>query len=202
MEAPRDIITYGGCPGCQESSTSIGIDVGEQALLTACAIENGTPVKPKIVDGAKAKRIRKVLSTTIRRLQRREAAEWRIEERRQHFQNILTDVIERASRSAIEYAEGFDEPVLVMEDLDGFRDGLNRREFINRRLHSWAFGRIQRRIRDKAIEVGIPVRFVSPTYYSIICHTCGSTGDRPDRGTFECTSESCHITDRPISTQP
>lgn len=175
----------------RETSTPIGIDIGEQALLTACAIDDGTPTRPIIVGGAEAKRFRKELFTTIRR----RAAEWRIEERRRKFQNALTDIVERASRSTIEYVEEFDEPVIVMEDLAGIRDGLGKRDFLNRRLHSWAFSRIQGRIQDKAIEAGIPVRFVSPVHSSITCHACGSTGERPDRATFKCFTESCHITE-------
>jgi len=51
-----------------------------------------------------------------KRLQERDAAEWRIDERFDHYQNALTDIVEKASRQAVEYARGFEKTVLVMED--------------------------------------------------------------------------------------
>ena len=95
------------------------------------------------------------MSTTLRRLQSRDAAEWRVDERVDHSQNALTDIVEKASRRAVEYAESFENPVIVLEDLSYIRERLNYGKFINRRLHSWAFARLQGRIEDKATEAGI-----------------------------------------------
>lgn len=48
--------------------------------------------------------------TTLRRLQERDA-EWRVDERFNHYQNALTDIVEKASREAVEYARQFENPV-------------------------------------------------------------------------------------------
>jgi len=46
-------------------------------------------------------------------------------------------------------------PVFVMEDLTYIRERLDYGKYMNRRLHSWAFARLQGRIEDKATEAGI-----------------------------------------------
>lgn len=181
--------------GHQRAGTPIGIDIGEQSLVTACALDDETPVRPILIDGAESKRLRKELFTTVRRFQRRDVADWRIDERKRTFQNTFTDIIEQTSRSVVDYAETFDDPIIVLEDLDGFRYGLDERKFLNRRLHTWPFGRLQRRIHDKAVEAGIPVQFGSPVHSSTTCHACDVEGTRPDRGTFECTNTSCYVTE-------
>lgn len=98
--------------------------------------------------------------TTLKRLQERDASEWRIEERFSYYQNRLTDIIEKASRESVEYARQFENPVIVMEDLTYIRESLDYGKYMNRRLHSWAFARLQGRIEDKAKDAGIPVRYV------------------------------------------
>ena len=45
-----------------------------------------------------------------------------------------------------------------MEDLSFIRGRLNYGKYMNRRLHSWAFARLQGRIEDKTLDAGIPVR--------------------------------------------
>jgi putative transposase len=76
------------------------------------------------------------MSTTLKRLQERDAAEWRIDERFDHYQNALTDIIEKASRRAVEYACRFEMLVLVLEDLSYVREDLDYGEWMNRRLHA------------------------------------------------------------------
>jgi len=116
------------------------------------------------------------MHTTLKRLQERDASEWRIEDRFSHYQNALTDIVEKASRQAVEYAKQFENPVLVMEDLTYIRERLDYGKYMNRRLHSWAFARLQGRIEDKAREADIPVEYVNPAYTSQTCHSCHRIG--------------------------
>jgi len=83
------------------------------------------------------------MHTTLKRLQERDASEWRTDERFDHYQNALTDIVEKASREAVEYAKQFENPVLVMEDLTYIRERLDYGKYMNRRLHSWAFARLR-----------------------------------------------------------
>ncbi len=133
--------------------THIGLDIGETALITGCALKDGSPTGPFVCDGSRAKHLRKEMHTTLKRLQERDAAEWRIDERFDHYQNALTDIVEKASRRAVEYARRFEKPVLVMENLTYIREELDYGSYMNRRLHAWAFARLQNRVEDKAREL-------------------------------------------------
>jgi len=176
-----------------ENPTRVGFDMGESMLVTGCALQHDTPTDPLLINGREAKRIRKEMHTTLKRLQERDASEWRIEERFSYYQNRLTDIIEKASRESVEYARQFENPVIVMEDLAYIRESLDYGKYMNRRLHSWAFARLQGRIEDKAKDAGIPVRYVHPQYTSKTCHSCKHIGYRPRQAEFKCKNPECHV---------
>jgi len=179
-----------------DDPTPVGFDIGESKLLTGCALtENGTPKEPFIFDGSRARHLRKEMHTTLKRLQERGCAEWRRDGRFDYYQNALTDIVEKASRQAVEYAQQFDKPVIVLEDLSYIRENLDYGAYMNRRLHGWAFARLTDRIEDKAAEAGIPVRFVNPTYTSQTCHACGHIGRRGSQAEFQCTNHECWVTE-------
>jgi IS605 OrfB family transposase len=196
-----------------EDCTPVGLDIGETTLITGCALKRGfkrtggsrtrrkssiyeTPTRPRLWsdEGSRAKRLRKEMHTTLKRLQGRDA-DWRTDERFTYFQNALTDIVEKVSREAVEYAREFENPVIVMEDLSYIRERLDYGEYMNRRLHSWAFARLQGRIEDKATEAGVPVEYVPPAYTSQMCHECGHIGSRPHQATFRCTNDDCHVSE-------
>ena len=178
-----------------DDPTPVGFDIGESKLLTGCALtENDTPTQPFIFDGGRARHLRKEMFTTLRRLQARDA-EWRVDERFDHYQNALTDIVEKASREAVEYARQFENPVIVLEDLSYIREHLDYGKWMNRRLHNWAFARLTGRIEDKALEAGIPVRFVNPAYTSQTCHECGHLGSRSSQAAFRCTNDECWVSE-------
>lgn len=174
--------------------TPVGFDVGEAHLLAGCACEQGTPTDPLLINGGRARHLRKELFTTLTRLQKRDAADWRIDERFAHYQNALTDIVENVSRRAVEYAKRFEKPVVVLEDLADIREDLDYGEWMNRRLHAWAFARLQERIEDKAHEAGIPVEYVHPEYTSQTCHACQHVGYR-NGDEFRCTNDECWVSE-------
>ncbi|OVE85073.1 RNA-guided endonuclease TnpB family protein [Natronolimnobius baerhuensis] len=182
-------------PETLDDPTRIGFDIGESKLLTGCACQNDTPTQPYICDGGRARALRKEMFTTLKRLQERDAAEWRIDERFDHYQNALTDIVEKASREAVEYAKSFEDPVIVLEDLSYIRENLDYGKYMNRRLHAWAFARLTKRIEDKALEAGVPVEFVNPRYTSQTCHECGHIGSRGSQAEFKCTNAECWVTE-------
>jgi IS605 OrfB family transposase len=178
-----------------DDPTHIGFDVGESALITGCALKRDGPRKPMLVSGSRARHLRKEMFTTLRRLQSRDAAEWRVDERFDHYQNALTDIVEKASRQAVEYAHQFENPVIVLEDLSYIRERLDYGKFMNRRLHAWAFARLQGRIEDKATEAGIRVEYVNAAYTSKTCHACGRLGRRDEQAEFVCPHDDCHVSE-------
>ena len=112
-----------------------------------------------------------------------------------HYQNAITDIVEKASRQAVEYTQQFNDPVIVLEDLSYIRENLDYGAYMNRRLHGWAFARLSSRIEDKAAEAAIPVRFVNPAYTSQICHECGHIGSRGSQAEFRCTNDECWVSE-------
>ena len=181
-------------PDVPDDPTPVGFDIGESKLLVGCACQDDTPIQPMLFDGGRARHLRKEMFTTLRRLQQRDA-DWRIDERFDYYQNALTDIVEKASRQAVEFARGYKNPVIVLEDLSFIRERLDYGKFMNRRLHSWAFARLAGRIEDKARDAGIPVRFVNPAYTSQTCHACGHLGYRGKQATFRCTNDDCWVTE-------
>jgi putative transposase len=181
-------------PETPDDPTPVGFDMGESSLLVGCAVEQGAPVDPLFVDGGRARHLRKEMYTTLQRLQERDAAAWRIDERFDHYQNALTDIVEKASRQAVNYAQQFEDAVIILEDLTYIRESLDYGKWMNRRLHAWAFARLQGRIEDKALDAGIPVEYVNAAYTSQTCHTCGRVGHR-DGNDFRCANEDCWVTE-------
>lgn len=176
-----------------ESRTPVGFDVGEAILLTGCALRNRRPVDPLLVDGGRARDLNQTLQRTLQRLQERDAAAWRIDQQAAYFRNALGDEIETATRRAVDYAAGFEQPVIVLEALESLQEDLDVGPHLTRRLHAWAFARLQTRLADKAADAGIPVRYVDPAYTSQICHACGHIGTRPAQAEFRCTNDDCWV---------
>ena len=174
--------------------TAVGFDIGEAHLLAGCACTHGSPTEPLLINGGRTRQLRKEMFTTLSRLQERDAAQWRINERFNHYQNALTDIVEKASRQAIEYAQKFDKPVIVLEQLTNIREGLDYGKWMNRRLHNWAFKRLQDAIERKAVEAGMPVEYVHPHHTSQTCHACNHVGYR-NSDEFRCTNNECWVTE-------
>jgi transposase len=104
-------------PEPPDDPTRIGFDISGSKLLTGCACQDGSPTQPYIYDGGRVR--------ALRRLQERDAAEWRVDERFDHYQNALTDIVEKASREVVEYAASFEDPVIVLEDPTSIRENLD-----------------------------------------------------------------------------
>ena len=108
---------------------------------------------------------------------------------------VLTDIIEKVSREAVEYARQFENPVIGLEDLSYIREHLDCGTWMNRRLHNRAFARLQGRIEHKATEAGIRVEFVNAAYTSQTCHACCRLGRRTEQAEFMCPHDDCHISE-------
>ncbi|MDZ7745878.1 MAG: IS200/IS605 family accessory protein TnpB-related protein [Halobacteriales archaeon] len=98
------------------------------------------------------------MHTTLKRLQSATHPSGVPTRRFDHYQNALTDIVEKASRQAVEYATAVRESGVGDGEDSEYIRATRLREYMNRRLHSWAFARLQGRIEDKATEAGIPVR--------------------------------------------
>ena len=108
-----------------------------------------------------------------------------------HINHILHTV----TSEVVAYADRFENPVVVLEDLTHIRENMDYGAFMNRRLHGWGFAQMHAQIRYKSAEKGIRVETVNPAYTSKTCHCCGEQGYRPKQATFKCTNSECWVSE-------
>ncbi|WP_312911839.1 transposase [Natronosalvus caseinilyticus] len=182
------------CSCDSDDVTPVGFDVGESKLLVGCALQDDTPVDPLFVDGGRVRHLRQKQASAEDRLKPRDAPKLLDDLVWGRWQDAIEDEIEKASTRAVEYAFQFENPIVVLECLDGITDE-DIGKYWNRRLGKWLFSQIQSRIEDKAAERGIPVEYVYPHYTSKTCHACKHIGYRPHQGTFKCTYKGCWVSE-------
>ncbi|WP_225335699.1 RNA-guided endonuclease InsQ/TnpB family protein [Halomicrobium urmianum] len=182
------------CSGvAADERTPIGVDIGEASLATVChRDEGGSPTRPELWadEGKTVRRLRKTYFTATRRLQER-GSDRIAESFGDALWNHIDDVFHCVTRDVVEHAESVPNQVLVLEDLTYIRESMDYGEYMNRRLHGWAFAKLHAQIRYKAVETGIPVETVNPRNTSKECHACGEVGYRPKQATFKCTNDGC-----------
>ena len=94
----------------------------------------------------------------------------------------------------MEHAKQFENPVIVMEYLAYIRvrGSLDYGEYMNRRLRG-PCARLQSRIKNKAKDSAIPVKYVHPQYTFQTWHSCKYIGYRPRQAEFNCKNPECHV---------
>lgn len=184
-----DIKVEERCDPDDEDVTPVGFDVGISQLLVGCALEDGKPRQPFIYSGGTLRHARQKQNDATQRLQRRRSTHLR-DELWEQYQRRIDEEIETATRRAVEYAAGWENPVIVLEDVAGIRDDIDVA-----RIHQWAFSQLQKRLEEKAGEKGIPVRYVASDYTSQICHACHRVGNRPEQAEFRCPYEDCWVSE-------
>lgn len=169
--------------------TPVGFDVGISQLLVGCAFEDGKPHDPFIYSGGVLRHARQKQNDTTQRLQERGSDRLHVAVD-EEYQRRIDNEIETATRRAVEYATGWENPVIVLEDVAGIREDVD-----SKRIHQWTFYQLQTRLEEKAAERGIPVRYVAPDYTSQICHACHRVGYRPGQAEFRCPHDDCWVSE-------
>ncbi|MFP4051029.1 MAG: RNA-guided endonuclease TnpB family protein [Thermoplasmata archaeon] len=178
----------------RECATTVGLDVGDNTLVAGCSLNGGVePMRGEIWSGNECKKLRKEWHTVKKRLQSR-GSEKIFDDIGDNIWNRMDDIIHKTTREVVEYVKQFDEPVIVLEDLKYIRENLGYSKYMNERLHSWAFRKIQEQIEYKAFDEGIPVVYVNPKNTSKECHHCGEKGVRKG-DLFRCKNDDCPITE-------
>ena len=176
--------------GC---TTQVGLDVGDNTLVAGCSYDGVEPMRGEIWSGNECKRLRKEWHTVKKRLQSR-GSEKVLDDIGDRIWNRIDDIIHKTTSQVVEYVKQFDEPVIVLEDLKHIRENMDYGQYMNERLHSWAFRKLQKQIEYKASGEGIPVVYVTPEDTSKECHHCGQKGVRKGN-LFRCTNDECPITE-------
>ncbi len=97
----------------------------------------------------------------------------------------------KVSKAIINFALRNNAAYINLEDLAGIKK--NRED--DYVLKNWSLYDLVQKIKYKAEQNGIEVRFVSPKYTSQTCSVCGKKGIRPDQKTFICTNPECKCKD-------
>jgi len=183
---------------CSEADlTPVGVDIGEAALATVChRDECGSPTAPRLWnDEAKTVReLRERYFTVMRRLQSRDA-EVLVDEYGDEIWAQIDHIIHRVSSEVVEYVADIDGGVVVLEDLTYIRENMDYGDFMNRRLHGWAFAKLHSQITYKAKAEGITVATVDPRNTSKQCHACKEIGYRSQQASYRCSNDDCWLSE-------
>ncbi len=176
-----------------ECATQVGLDIGDNTLVAGCSYDGVEPRCGEVWSGNECKRLRKEWHTVKKRLQSR-GSEKVLDDIGDNIWNRIDDIIHKTTREVVEYVQEFDEPVIVLEDMKYIRENMDYGQYMNERLHSWAFRKLQEQIEYKASDEGIPVVYVNPKNTSKECHHCGQKGVRKGN-LFRCTNDDCLVTE-------
>ncbi|ADQ39824.1 transposase, IS605 OrfB family [Caldicellulosiruptor acetigenus I77R1B] len=101
--------------------------------------------------------------------------------------NQIRDVLEKYTSHLIGYCVKNGIGTIVLGDLKGIRDRANHGKVTNQKVHQWMFGRIAKRIEEKAKFAGIDVVYVKENGTSQVCPVCDSK-NKPENRNYECRS--------------
>ncbi|AEM74653.1 RNA-guided endonuclease InsQ/TnpB family protein [Caldicellulosiruptor acetigenus] len=101
--------------------------------------------------------------------------------------NQIRDVLEKYTSHLIGYCVKNGIGTIVLGDLKGIRDRANHGKVTNQKVHQWMFGRIAKRIEEKAKFAGIDVVYVKENGTSQVCPVCDSK-NKPENRKYECRS--------------
>jgi len=166
------------CDIPDKTETVIALDRGEQNLAVAVAIKKDSPDKPikgQFWRGEEIKRIRGLFSHIRRTLQRKHKLN-KVKQIGSKENRKVNQQLHIIANQIINYAKQFQNPVIVMENLNGIRDNFNMSRKLNKRFHSLPFRKLQTIIQYKALLKGIDVRYltkVETRNTSKTCHRCG-----------------------------
>jgi transposase, IS605 OrfB family, central region len=157
----------------QSAKTFIGVDVNEDCVGLSAVTESGVEGSV-VIEYPKIKKERHEFFTIRKRMQTvgQTTLESEVQDEERRFVN---DQLHQVSRDVVEWAQQFENPVIVCEDLKDMRDDIEYGTRMNRRLHSLPFAQLQDFVSYKAAWRGIPSDKIDPEYTSQECVDCGHT---------------------------
>ena len=169
--------------------TFMGVDLGIVRLATV-----STPAGVVYFRGKAARQRREHLADIRRRYQRHGRRD-RVKQQQGKEQRWMRHRNHVISKRIVELANQQDEPVIVLENLQGIRERVRGTKRFNRMMASWTFRQLVDFVCYKADRVGIPVIGIDPRGTSKTCRRCGhsSRANRPTQSQFRCVN--CHHQD-------
>ncbi len=166
-----------------EPKTFIGVDVNENSVALTALDEGGRVLKSAILEFNELKFLRHKFDMVRKRVQSKKPSMLKVLGRIER--NTVMDWCHKISRIVVEFAKQFENPIIVMENLNGMRENIDYGKSMNRRLHKIPYVMIQNYIEYKAMWDGILVEKVDPRDTSHRCPLCEGRGVRRKR-LFKC----------------
>ena len=157
----------------QDAQMVIGVDVNEDCV-GLCAVTDSGIEDSVVIEHPEVKTQRHEYFTIRKRMQSvgQTTFENELQDEERQF---VHDQLHQLSREIVEWAEQFENPVIVFENLKDMRDSIDYGTRMNRRLHSVPFAQLQEFVSYKAAWDGIPSEKIDPAYTSQECVDCGHT---------------------------
>lgn len=170
----------------EQGYTYIGVDINESNVMLSATTSDGEVLDTLYLDYNELKDKRNDLFTRIRRV--KEAGKWsQLDRLSGREENATKDFCHKLSRYAVRWITQFDNPLVVLEDLNGMTEDLDYGKRMNRCLHRLPFRKLQEYIRYKAEWSGVPVMSVDAEYTSQRCPLCGHRSKQNRNGhCFKC----------------
>ena len=175
----------------RKSEYYIGVDLGVNNLGTI-AVQNreGEVVETKFFDGSYVSEKKRRFNAKRREYMRKGL--WsKLKETRGKEKRFIKDVNHKISKYIKDLCEKYENSTVVIENLDGIRQGMNFNSKQNRRLHNWSFAQLQEFIIYKAHEAGSSYRRVPPFNTSQVCGSCFNAISRSSENNVVGTCETC-----------
>jgi putative transposase len=93
----------------------------------------------------------------------------------------IREIYYRAAKGIINKAREVGAAVIVMEDLEVYKEDKDSKE-LNGRIHRWSYRRFQQILEYQAKLHGLDVKYVDPAYTSSVCPVCGGGLDLSPNG--------------------
>jgi len=169
---------------CDGEPTFIGVDLG---IVRHAVV--AMPDKVLFFSG-KADRQKREHFADMRRRYGRHHRTDRIKASKGRERRWMQTTNHKLSRTIVDAALQYPNPVIVLERLDGIRYRVHGSKRFNRMVSSWTFRDLVAKIQYKSARAGISVVFCDPRGTSKTCPTCGNAtrANRPEQGRFRCVA--------------
>jgi len=106
--------------------------------------------------------------------------------------NRVREIHYKAAKKIIDKAVAAGATVIVMEDLEVYKENKGLRE-LNGRVHRWGYGKFQRILEYQAKLHGLNVKYIDPKNTSSICPVCGGKLNPSQNGRRLVRCQRCEL---------
>lgn len=108
------------------------------------------------------------------------------------FERQARDILHKASRQVVQFAQAQDVAHLVVGDVRDVADGANKGRHQNQRLSQWTHGQFVQYVTYKARGLGVSTAYIPEDYSTRTCSVCGHVRASSPRGrVFVCPNPGC-----------